>query len=522
MSLDELHSPHESNLKFRGTDGMGIGADGKDRLLEMALEAGQLGFWDWNIVTGAVVFSDFWSRMLGMDPSEVEPHVSVWEGLMHPDDEAKTTELLNAHLEGKTEYYESEHRLKHKDGGWVWVLDRGRVIERDDQGRPLRAVGTHTDITRRKEAERLLDERDKQFRALINVVPDIVWSAGPDGQMTYANEQWFEFVGEDAKSVSVQESFLAAIHPEDLSSVRTVWLGSRESGNQFHSEMRLRSKDGDYRWFLVRGEPARNEADGIIQWFGIATDITERRAIEAERERLLAVAESANQSKDEFLAMLSHELRSPLNAIYGWTQILEKGGLDEERVSHAIEVIGRNVRLQKTLIEDLLDVSRIISGKMRLDSEVFPFERVVAAALDAIGPTAEKKSIFVRKEIEGGPFEIRGDRNRLAQVVNNLLTNAVKFTPEHGLVQVVLRKEGTQVVLEVRDSGEGIDPELLPYVFDLFRRPEFNQKRKFGGMGLGLTLVKHFVEIHKGLCEARSDGEGRGATFTVRLPLETQ
>lgn len=488
-----------------------------NQLLELVLESGQLGLWDWNVVTGETRFSDYWAHMLGMDPSEVEPHVRVWEGLMHPEDEARTTEILNAHLRGDTEFYESEHRLKRKGGGWVWVLDRGKVIERDADGKPLRAVGTHTDITLRKEAESLAAEKERQIRTLINIVPEIVWSADSSGRITYANEQWYDFAGKSSDA-NFQESYLKALHPDDVDKVRDVWTLSEATGNQFNVELRLKSKDGIYRWFLVRGEPARNENGDIEQWFGIATDITERREHEVERENLLQAAESANRSKDDFLAMLSHELRSPLNAIYGWTQILERGGLDEEKVAHAVEVIGRNVRLQKTLIEDLLDVSRIISGKIRLESERFSLVPVVTGSVEAIRPAAEKKAITLNVEIGETLAEVKGDRNRLAQVTNNLLVNALKFTPEKGTITVRLKDGDGCVHLEVSDTGEGISPELLPHVFDLFKKPEYNHKRKFGGMGLGLTLVKHFVGLHGGSCAVDSDGEGKGATFKVDIP----
>lgn len=496
-----------------------------ETLLELALEAGQLGFWDWNIVTGEVALSEQWARMLGRRLEDIEPHVSVWEGLLHPDDEPNTTRILNAHLEGKTPYYESEHRLRHSDGSWIWVLDRGRVIERDAEGKALRAVGTHTDITKRKAVEHLLHERDVQMRALINVVPEIVWSACPDGRLEYANQKWYDFVGPERKN-DVQETFLEALHPEDAPSVRQQWLWSQAHGASFRAVMRLKNADGIYRWFRVQGEPARGEAGEIANWFGIATDITEQREAEAERERYLAAeqnlreeAELANKSKDDFLAMLSHELRSPLNAIYGWIQILERGEFDKEKVEHAIDVIGRNVRLQKSLIEDLLDISRIVSGKIRVEMEPISLNSVVRAAVDAIRPTAEKKGIDLQAMLNLDPDEMQGDRNRMLQVVGNILTNAVKYTHEGGTIRVALGRIGNRALLTISDDGEGIDRELLPKIFGLFKDGGTLGKRKFGGMGLGLTLVKFFVELHGGTVSAASEGSGKGATFKVDLPL---
>lgn len=494
-------------------------------LLELALEAGQLGFWDWNIVTGEVAFSERWAQMIGRDLDEIEPHVRVWEGLMHPDDDARTMELLNAHLEGRSAYYESEHRLRHADGSWIWVLDRGRVIERDADGKPLRAIGTHTDITKRKEAEQRAHEKDSLIRVLINVLPEIVWSAALDGKLEFANQKWFDFIGPNAKG-DVQEAFLDALHPEDAPAVREQWQKSREVGNSFRAEMRLRNFEGEYRWFLVHGEPSLDSRESIAHWFGIAVDITEQRSLERDRQRFLEAeqnlreeAEFANKSKDDFIAALSHELRSPLNAIYGWIQILERGGLEKEKIEHAVEVIGRNVRLQKSLIEDLLDISRIISGKIRMDMEGMSFTSVVRAAVDTIKPSADKKRIGLHVELNIDPDEIHGDRNRLLQALGNILTNAVKYTKEEGLIKVALNRIGDRARLTIQDNGEGIEAELLPHIFGLFKTGNRLWKSRFGGLGLGLTLVKYFIEAHGGTISANSEGPGKGATFTIELPL---
>lgn len=516
----------EEDLKEVISSAPEISQSGDADLLEHVLEAGQLGFWDWNVTTGEVIFSDQWARMLGMNPAEVEPRVTVWQGLTHPDDEQRTMEILEAHMRGETDCYESEHRLKRKDGHWVWVLDRGKVIERDAEGKPLRVVGTQTDITQRKEAERQVLAKDGLIRALINVLPEIVWSAGVDGKLDFANQKWFDFIG--SQNDDVQEAFLKALHPEDALSVRDHWLGSRESGETFNSVLRLKNSDGEYRWFQVRGEPSRDgdDDDGITHWFGIAVDITVQRRADEDRIRFVEAekhlreeAELANKSKDDFLAMLSHELRAPLNAIYGWVQILERGDLEKEKVARAVDVIGRNVRLQKSLIDDLLDLSRIISGKIRIEMQNLSFNSVVRNAVEAVRPAADRKGITVNSALNLDPDEMRGDRDRLLQVIGNILTNALKYTPEGGEINLQLDRVGERAVLTISDNGEGIEPHLIPRIFGLFKDAGALGQRKFGGLGIGLTLVKYFVEAHGGTVSAASEGPGRGAAFRIELPL---
>ena len=242
-----------------------------------------------------------------------------------------------------------------------------------------------------------------------------------------------------------------------------------------------------------------------------------------EREQVLRrEAEAANRAKDEFLAMLSHELRTPLNAIYGWTRILQTGSLDPAKTTQAIETIARNVRLQNALIEDLLDVSRIVSGKMRLESETLSLVSVLHSTLEAARPSAAKQSVSIASCFDPTADEMFGDKHRLQQVFNNLLANAIKFTPANGAVTVSLERLDDTAKLVFEDSGIGLAPELLPHIFDRFRQADASSKRQYGGLGLGLTIVKHLVELHGGTVSAHSKGENLGATFIVELPLTPQ
>ncbi|HLL70722.1 MAG TPA: ATP-binding protein [Pyrinomonadaceae bacterium] len=244
-----------------------------------------------------------------------------------------------------------------------------------------------------------------------------------------------------------------------------------------------------------------------------------QKRTEEERALLLVEAEAANRTKDEFLATMSHELRTPMTAILGWAQLLRSRTLNEEDFARALEIVERNAQSQKKLIDDLLDISRIITGKLRLDVQPVDLASVVAAAVDALRPTAEAKAIRLQPLLDPQAGPVSGDTDRLQQVVWNLLSNAVKFTPRGGRVQVRLERVNSHVEIIVSDSGRGISAEFLPHVFDRFRQADGTSTRKHGGLGLGLSIVRQLVELHGGTVGVESDGEGQGATFIVQLPL---
>src|SRR5262245_62013037 len=260
--------------------------------------------------------------------------------------------------------------------------------------------------------------------------------------------------------------------------------------------------------------------------YEVRDHLAERRRSDEGRERLLsaeqaarAEVEAANRAKDEFLALLSHELRTPLQSMLGWVKVPRMGGADERTVTRALEALERSTRIQAQLIEDLLDVSRIVAGKMRVEAEPTALAPVVEAALDSVRAAADAKGVRIEARMDGVDLDVLGDAYRLQQVVWNLLSNAVKFTSKGGRVGVTVRRTEAHAVIVVSDTGQGIPPEVLPHVFDRFRQADSTSTRAAGGLGLGLAIVRHLVELHGGTVEATSEGAGHGATFTVRLPL---
>jgi PAS domain S-box-containing protein len=311
-------------------------------------------------------------------------------------------------------------------------------------------------------------------------------------------------------------SYEREIHPDDRERVFTSIHKALNEGVPHDVEYRIVSPDGTIRWCEGKGR-VEYENGRPARMTGVCMMVTRRKEAELAR---LAAAEESSRLKDEFLATLSHELRTPLNAILGWAQMLQTGELSVERAKQAIEVIGRNARLQAQLIEDILDVSRIITGKLEIDRVPVSISQVLEAIVAGVGPSAEAKRIVVRQEIEPDVPPIEGDPKRLHQVLSNVLSNAIKFTAERGTVVLRCTADHNAVNIEVEDSGIGIASEFLPFVFDRFRQADSRSTRVHGGLGLGLAIARHIVEQHGGTIRAHSDGPGKGTTISIRLPAE--
>jgi PAS domain S-box-containing protein len=316
------------------------------------------------------------------------------------------------------------------------------------------------------------------------------------------------------------------LHAEDSPKVAEILQKSLLEKTAFDAEFRILHPDGRVRWSHCIGQPQIDSSGEVVQLVGNCRDITEQREAENEREEILKKeqaarrdAEIANRLRDEFLATVSHELRAPLNSILGWGRLLEKEILDRQTTRKAVETIIRNAEAQNHLIEDLLDVSRIISGKLRLEISTIKPVKVIEAAMETIRPAAEAKSITLEIKSLSPISHISGDPNRLQQIIWNLLSNAIKFTPNGGKVSVELERTNEDIEIRVSDTGIGIEEDFLPFVFDRFRQADASSIRKFGGLGLGLAIVRHIAEMHGGTVSALSEGENKGSTFIIKLPV---
>lgn len=370
----------------------------------------------------------------------------------------------------------------------------------------------------RARAARHLRDSEARLRFMAESMPQKIFTATAKGEVDYFNQQWMEFTGLSFEQIR-DWGWTQFIHPDDVEENVSRWQRSINTGERFELEHRFRRADGAYRWHLSRAHPMRDAHGNVLMWIGSNTDIDDVKRVEEEKARLLGEAQDANRLKDEFLATMSHELRTPLTAILGWAHLLQARALDAEGAASAVEIIERNARSQVRLIDDLLDLSRIITGKLRLDVRPVVLTSVVEAAADSMRPTAETKEIRLQVLLDPQAGPVSGDPDRLQQVIWNLLSNAIKFTPKGGRVQVRLERVHSHVEIIVSDTGQGISAEFLPHVFDRFRQADASNTRSHGGLGLGLAIVHQLVELHGGTIHVKSPGEGQGTTFTVTLPL---
>jgi PAS domain S-box-containing protein len=359
------------------------------------------------------------------------------------------------------------------------------------------------------------DEVEQALRFVLDGMPQLVWSTRPDGYHDFYNRRWYEYTGADP-NVTRGGGWNDELHSDDQQRAWERWTRSLESGEDYEIEYRFRRADGEYRWFLGRALPMRDETGRIVRWFGTCTDIDDQKRLEQQRADVLAQAEATSRLKDEFLAIVSHELRTPLTAILGWAR-LQRGRPD--LLPKAMTVIERNAEAQAKLIEEILETSRIVTGKVRLSRRLADLNDVVQAAVDSIRPAVESKTLHLEITLGSSSVPIDCDPDRLQQVVLNLLVNAVKFTPSGGRVRVRIEVEGQRARVVVADTGPGISPTFLGHVFDPFRQAESSTTRQHGGLGLGLAIAKHLVNLHGGTVTAASKGLGEGATFVVTLPL---
>jgi hypothetical protein len=463
-----------------------------------------------------------WSRqeMLGQVLHDLIHH-------HHPDGKPFPMSMCRLGLvmtEGQT-LKDHEDLFIHRDGSFIPVFCSNAPILAE--GRIVGAALVVHDLTARKRAEQERAERVRQFQLLADTLPHLAWMSRVDGACEYVNRPWHEYTGLSLAE-SLGDGWTRAVHPEDLPRMLEHWRRARETGERFEAEIRMRgAHDGAWRWFLSRAQPARAADGSIFQWIGSCTDIDDQRRATQERLELLrrvqaahAAAEEANRLKDDFLATVSHELRTPLTAMLGWLQLLRSGRLPEEKRARALETVERNARAQAQVIEDLLDISRIITGKLHLEPGPLDMKAVVEAALESTRPLADTKGVTLEFESSVDSLPMRGDAGRLQQVVWNLVSNAIKFTPRGGRVTVQLRPLDGTVELRVTDTGVGISPSFLPHLFERFRQQDGSSRRAHGGLGLGLAIVHHLVELHGGHISAHSPGEGLGTSFVLHLPRE--
>lgn len=516
--------------------------------LRLALTAGDQGLYDLNLQTGKALVSPAYAQMLEYDPATFVETNAFWRDRLHPDDAESVYQAYQAYVAGKLPDYRVEFRQRTQTGNWKWILSLGKIVEWDEQGSPLRMVGTHSDITDRKLSEEALQRSQERLNLALEAAGMGIWKWNiPANEVVWSTKLEEMFGVSPGTFDGSFQTFISRLHPDDRETVMQTATNAVYAGSGFTLEFRIFKPDGVLCWLTARGKVFHDHTGSPIQMTGVTLNITERKRIEVERAEILQreqaarqQAESASRMKDEFLAIVSHELRSPLNAILGWSRLLRSRQMTPEKTEQALASIERNAQAQTQLIEDLLDISRIIRGAIRLYPRPLNLVPILQAAIDTTRPAADTKSIHIETQFEAQIGMVSGDPERLQQIVWNLLSNAVKFTSTGGRVEVKLESyevsvPGAQFTdstqkpeptnsqryarIQVVDTGKGINPEFLPYVFDRFAQADSTTTRNESGLGLGLAIVRNLVELHGGKVSADSAGVGKGSTFTVELPL---
>ncbi len=464
--------------------------------------------YDLDLATGRVERSSGLFAVTGFHPEEAEPSADWWRARVHPDDLAKAERDFLAGPESGGSIQEAEYRVLHRDGSYRNVWDRARAVY-DDQGRPVRSVGCTIDITAHRRAEAALRENERRFRKLADSNILGVIFADIHGGIRYANDEYLRIVGYSREECESGRIGWATVTPTEWLPVDDRAIAQARSGDGACTpyEKEYLRKDGSRIPVLV-GFTLFGEEETVA----FILDITDRkRSEESLRE--------ADRRKDEFLAMLAHELRNPLSALSNALCLFRSPEMTEEDREWASEIAGRQLQTLVRLIDDLLDVSRISRGKIRLKLARLDAATVVARSVESVRPFIEARGHSLSVSVEAGPLPIEGDPTRLEQVLANLLNNAAKYTDQSGHIRLDGRAEGGELVIRVSDNGVGITPEMLPKVFDLFSQVETSIARSHGGLGIGLALVRMLLDMHGGRVSATSGGPGQGSEFTVRLPL---
>ncbi|WP_375470140.1 response regulator [uncultured Nostoc sp.] len=407
-----------------------------------------------------------------------------------------------------------------KNGATDYVLKQrlGRLVPSVQ-----RALREAKERRERQQAEELLQKSEARYRRIVDTSYEGIWMIDSQSRTEFVNQRLSEMLGYPAQEMLGRSMFDFIVQADGIVAEEILkWL--KREGSDL-KEGQLRCKDGSYIWTLISARAIFSEENEFLGAIAMLTDISDRKRTESERDRLFqleqtarAEAEAANRIKDEFLAVLSHELRSPLNPILGWAKLLQSRKFDDTALQKALKTIERNAKLQAELIEDLLDVSRILQGKLNLKMIPVNLASTIEAAMETVRLAAEAKTIQIEMMLDR-KGKVLGDSARLQQVFWNLLSNAVKFTPIGGHVNVQLESIDAEAQITVSDTGKGIHSDFLVHVFDYFRQGDSTTTRKFGGLGLGLAIARHLVEMHGGTISAESLGEEQGAIFTIRLPL---
>lgn len=494
-----------------------------EELWQFALEGSGDGVWEYNFQTHQIYFSSQYKRMLGYDDVSFTNEEQEWKNKIHPDDCRIIEETDQLYFNKKIHSHVREYRMKHKNGNYIWILDRGKVVTYTDQNAPLRIIGTHTDITERKLAEQALRINEEKYRNIITNMNLGLLEVSNDEIIQYANNSFCEMSGYELDELMGKNATALFVKGENLEDIESK-NELRSKGISDAYELAVKDKRGNVRWWLVSGAPRFNDAGDIVGSIGIHLDITTQKQLEIDLHDARDAAEQSLEAQENFLANMSHEIRTPMNAIIGMANQLQKSELSKEQRFY-LSVISKAADHLLIVINDILDISKIEAGMLKLENIAFYPEDVISNCMQVMMYKAEEKGLLFEKQFEGEKdLVLLGDPYRITQILLNLISNAIKFT-EKGIVKISYRfttpvKGYRKMILIVEDTGIGMDEEYLSSLFIKFTQEDTTVARKFGGTGLGMSISKQLVEIMDGTIEVQSKkNEGTKVTIHIPLPL---
>ena len=489
----------------------------------LALEASKDGLWDLNLITNKAFCNPAYFRMLGYEPDEFgEYTISQFNDLLHSEDRWGVLLVLKGLKDKSRESVEIVFRMRSKAGSYQWIMSRGKVVERDDLGNPVRLVGTHTDITERKQHEAILQESEGRFRSMADSSPMLIWMSGPDKLCTYFNKTWLRFTGKTLEQES-GNGWAEGIHPDDIQTCLDVYFGAFDQRQPFEMDYRLLRFDGEYRWFLDSGRPRFDARGEFLGYIGSCVDITDRKLAEVELLSARAAAEAANLAKSTFLANMSHEIRTPMNAIIGLTYLLQRDITEPAQVQR-LEKVSDAAKHLLSVINDVLDLSKIEANHITLEESPVNVAAIISQTRNLMADRIESRQLRLIQEVDSRlkTLPLQGDPLRIGQILINYVSNAIKFTERGSITLRVLlvdkQDETVDLRFEVEDTGIGISQEHQGVIFNAFEQAQSSTTRQYGGTGLGLSISKRLARLMGGDTGVISvPGQGSTFWFSVRL-----
>jgi len=467
-----------------------------------------VGFWYCDLPFDVLQWDELVKAHFHLPPSAVVT-IQTFYDRMHPDDREPTRQAIERSIASRTSYNTHYRTVDPETGAVKWVRAIGRTAYAAD-GSPMQFDGVTLDVSDQMRAEASLRESEQRFRLVADAAPVLIWLSGTDTLRSWFNQPWLAFTGR-SMAQEVGNGWANGVHPDDLDRYLRTQISAFDARAPFSMEYRLQRHDGEFRWLIVNAVPRFSSGGEFEGYIGSCLDVTDYKNAEAGLR-------DADRRKDEFLATLAHELRNPLAPIRNGLEVIRMAGASGT-VELARSMMDRQLTHLIRLVDDLLDVSRVTSGMLELRTGRLDLRGVIDAAVETSRPAIEQAGHDLAITLPNEPIFVDGDLTRLAQVVSNLLNNSAKYTRRGGQISLGIAREDETAVVSVKDNGIGIPPAMLGRVFDMFTQVDRTLERTTGGLGIGLSLVKGLVEMHGGTIEARSDGEGMGSEFVVRLPV---